>query len=94
MSTADVHRCYAAGCAVLVPRGRLMCSPHWALVPGKVQQSVWRAWRAFVVPQLRADPAVRDGYRNAIEAARDAVAARAKAQTEPVQVVMFPEGKR
>ena len=30
-----------------VPRGRLMCPPHWRLVPKPMQLRVWRTWEAL-----------------------------------------------
>jgi hypothetical protein len=32
-----VHRCVVPGCRVALPRHLLMCSPHWALVPGALR---------------------------------------------------------
>ena len=77
-----------AVCARLVPHGRLMCSPHWHLVPKPLQVAVWRTWQAYGarknptegLAQLRA-------YRQAADAAIEAVQARLQVQpsTPPSQ---------
>jgi hypothetical protein len=38
------HRCPATGCKIPVDADKLMCGPHWAMVPGPLQKAVYRAW--------------------------------------------------
>jgi hypothetical protein len=44
-SRERVHDCPVAGCAVKVPRTRLMCKGHWYSVPKPLRDEVWRAYR-------------------------------------------------
>ncbi len=46
MVTAQRHTCHAHGCPVVVPPKRLMCKPHWCLVPKPLQKGVWDNYRA------------------------------------------------
>ena len=40
-----VHLCPAEGCRRRVPSPRLMCSPHWRMVPLEIQRAVCNAYR-------------------------------------------------
>jgi hypothetical protein len=47
--------CEVPGCEVEQGRNRPVCSPHWAAVPGPIQQMWWRQYRsgdAFTVGWL------------------------------------------
>lgn len=70
-----------AVCDRLVPHGRLMCSPHWHLVPKPQQVAVWRTWRAFGARKNATEGVglLRE-YRQAADAAIEAVQARLQAQ--------------
>lgn len=39
--------CPIDGCSATAPRGKLMCKPHWRMVPLDVQQEVHRTWGEF-----------------------------------------------
>jgi hypothetical protein len=43
MSTA--HDCPIDGCQHQVPRNKLMCVRHWALVPSELGKAVYAAWK-------------------------------------------------
>lgn len=49
MSSFTVHAngAQCTVCKTSVPRGRLMCPPHWRLVPKPMQLRVWRTWEAL-----------------------------------------------
>jgi len=74
------HRCAAVGCQHLVQPGFLMCVTHWRMVPAKLQRDVWTAWREFRRTSHRANPAALQLYRQAVQAAIDAVHAKGLAR--------------
>lgn len=39
------HTCHATACVTEVPRERLFCSKHWYMLPYRMRQDVWRAYR-------------------------------------------------
>lgn len=39
------HECPANGCRTRVRPDKLLCGPHWALVPGVLARAVYAAWR-------------------------------------------------
>lgn len=39
------HRCHVPNCPITVPRWKLMCGRHWAMVPATIQQAVRRHYR-------------------------------------------------
>jgi hypothetical protein len=39
------HRCFAHGCARVIPLSRLMCRTHWMQVPVSLQLALLRAWK-------------------------------------------------
>jgi hypothetical protein len=40
------HVCPVGGCRESVRADRLMCRPHWYLVPRPLRDAVWAAWRS------------------------------------------------
>ncbi len=66
----SAHLCHAKGCAREVPPARLMCKPHWWMVPQELRIAVRREY----VPgqERRKDPTV--AYLEAAAAAIEAVA--------------------
>jgi hypothetical protein len=34
-------------CGAEIPSERLLCAPHWRILPWKVKQEVWAAWDAY-----------------------------------------------
>lgn len=40
------HNCPIAGCPQMVRRDLLMCRPHWAQVPARLQREVYAAYTA------------------------------------------------
>lgn len=38
------HKCPVRGCTLIVRNDRVMCGPHWGLVPTVVQRAVWREY--------------------------------------------------
>lgn len=41
----EQHLCHAVGCNERVLPSRLMCPPHWFMVPRALRTRVWRAYR-------------------------------------------------
>jgi hypothetical protein len=39
------HTCHAIGCNRDIPPERLMCYPHWKMVPKYLQRRVWATYR-------------------------------------------------
>ena len=39
--------CYVPQCGARIPKGRLMCGPHWGRVPIKARGAVWAALDAW-----------------------------------------------
>lgn len=39
------HTCHVPDCKMEVPPERLMCYPHWKMVPKDLQAAVWRHYR-------------------------------------------------
>jgi hypothetical protein len=37
--------CDAPGCAIVVPRGKLMCRDHWYATPRPLRQEISAAWK-------------------------------------------------
>jgi hypothetical protein len=37
--------CSAPGCSIEVPRGKLMCRPHWFALPRPLRTEINAAWR-------------------------------------------------
>lgn len=65
------HLCVVPDCAEGVPQGRLMCLPHWELVPGELRRAVWRTWK--ILKLNFGDPVSRNRYNEARDAAVKAV---------------------
>lgn len=57
------HECFVTGCYRRIPRDKLMCGRHWAMVPPQYQKAVWRAWRQGTMRE----------YTEAVGAAREEV---------------------
>lgn len=51
--------CDAPGCKVEIPRGRLMCRPHWFAVPRPLRLAISAAWK---------ERRIRDWSANCLEA--------------------------
>ena len=62
-----MHRCPIGDCTVQVPAERLMCPPHWQLVPAKLKRALRRVWRNGQGAGTRAH---RSAVRACIHAAR------------------------
>lgn len=43
------HVCPIEDCIARVPESRLMCPPHWRLVPKDLADELYRAWRRGTV---------------------------------------------
>lgn len=41
----NVHKCPVPGCKAVITTKRLMCLIHWQMVPGPLQNAVYRTWR-------------------------------------------------
>lgn len=66
------HKCHARGCDAEVPPARLMCGPHWRLVPQPLKDAVWATYRRG--QEITKTPTAE--YLEAAKAAIEAVAAR------------------
>lgn len=76
MATPIVHICPVPGCKAVVMPTKLLCLPHWMLVPQPLQLTVYRCWatlRKARKPNLVM--AATRAYRKARQAAIDAVVA-------------------
>lgn len=85
-----LHPCSV--CGKPVPRGRLMCAPHWRLVPLPLQREVWAAWGSFQAAES-AHRSLRCMalYRKAADAAT-AWVAEAQPPFKPVPTPTTTEG--
>lgn len=63
------HPCPITVCGLRIPHNKLMCRPHWAMVPASLQRAVYAAWAGG----LGAGSKV---HRDAVQAAIDAVKAK------------------
>lgn len=39
------HTCHAIGCKKVIPPERLMCGPHWFMVPRNLRDRIWATYR-------------------------------------------------
>lgn len=39
------HLCHASHCRVEVPPSKFMCKKHWAMLPKKMQDDIWNAYK-------------------------------------------------
>lgn len=67
------HPCAAGPCTLRIAASKLMCSPHWAMVPPDVQKAVYATW-------ARGIGAGSAGHRKAVKAAINAVDAQLAGQ--------------
>lgn len=67
------HRCAAIRCEHIIPPEMLMCYAHWKKVPKPIQNEVWRTYRKGQENDLSL---IGPGYREAVRAAVEAVAAK------------------
>lgn len=61
---AGSHQCPARDCGQQVGPGRLMCRPHWYMVPRPLRDAMWATWRSgqgagTEAHQLACDAAIR-----------------------------------
>lgn len=73
------HLCHAVGCNIRVPPNRLMCAPHWFMVPHPLRREVWRQYR----PGQEEDKKPTAAYLNAAREAINAVALQEGQQPIP-----------
>jgi hypothetical protein len=75
------------GCSVcghLVPRARLMCPPHWRLVPTAMQVQVYSSFKRFQQAESSTQALARlTEYRQATDAANTVVLAALRGQQQP-----------
>lgn len=62
------HLCHAVGCNIRVPANRLMCAPHWFMVPADMRRRVWQTYRFEQEIDGKPSKAYRDAAREAINA--------------------------
>lgn len=72
----EQHLCHAVGCNVRTLPNRLMCPPHWFMVPPEIRRRVWQLYR----PGQEEDHAPSQPY---IDAAREAINAVARQENQP-----------
>ena len=41
-------RCPATDCEMEIPPDRVMCRPHWFMVPKDIRAEVWSAWQTVL----------------------------------------------
>jgi len=71
------HLCHAIDCNIRVPANRLMCAPHWFMVPRILRTEVWRTYR----PGQERDKSPSRAY---LDAAREAINVVAMAEGKPL----------
>ena len=76
------HYCHATACQTPVPRERLMCEPHWRMVPLATQRQVWATYRPGQCDDMNPRPAY-------CRAARDAVVAVASREGREPDVRLY-----
>lgn len=68
--------CSAGGCCSSIPRGRLMCRPHWFALPKPLRDAINENWKAR---------RIREWSANCLEARAYLAGARAPAMVTPEQ---------
>lgn len=53
-----MHKCPIRSCERQLPHARLMCWPHWRLVPAMLKQAVYDAYHRFGVGTVQHGQAV------------------------------------
>jgi len=81
---SPAHRCHARGCRAPCPPERLMCGPHWRMVPADLQRAVWAAYR----PGQCDDKSPSAAWHEAADAA---IAAVAEAEAPAPSSSLSPE---
>lgn len=84
--TEAIHGC--AICARPIPRGKLMCWPHWRLVPRNRQQDVYRTWGNLLYGVRRQTADALTDYQTAKQAAIHAIHA-----VQPAAQATTPTGE-
>lgn len=46
MNPNNSVKCAAIGCRCYIPRGRLMCFPHWAMLPADLKRRISISYKA------------------------------------------------
>jgi hypothetical protein len=65
-----MSECAADGCGKHVPKGMLMCKPHWFVVSKSTRDEVWLTWRVL---EREKSPETIAAYREARDKAIDEV---------------------
>lgn len=63
--TAGTHECPGTGCTRRVAHGKLACRAHWFMIPRRLRDAVWDAYRFGAGA---GSPAHRQAMADAIEA--------------------------
>lgn len=71
------HTCHADGCEEPVPEWKLMCQPHWRMVPKRFKDAVWATYR-------RGQEIDKNPTREYLLAARGAINAVAMKEGRPI----------
>ena len=70
---AKIGRCQVRRCDVRISLDKLMCAPHWHLVPKPLQRAVYDAWETLKTERCSVN---REAHRQACLAAIAAVDAQ------------------
>jgi hypothetical protein len=68
-----VCTCLAIGCQQSIKAPLLMCVDHWRMVPAALRRQAWQSYR-----RLQHDPSAAQAHASAVQAAVDAVHAKAR----------------
>lgn len=74
------HHCHAIGCNVPVEPWRLMCLPHWRMVPPALRADVWHFYRRGQERDKNPSPEWLLAARAAIDAVAEKEARAKEAQ--------------
>ena len=70
LGQSTAHICPVARCHVTVRADRLMCAPHWRMVPYRLRALIWSTWRSGAGA---GSPEHRDACADAVLAVNEAL---------------------
>ena len=60
------HHCHATGCNVAVPPEMFACKRHWYLLPKRLRDAIWAAYRPGQCDDWQISKAYADAAREAV----------------------------
>lgn len=85
---SEGRECPIPGCETLIPFDKLVCHPHWCLVPGPLRRRVLETWRdrQRATAQFRAHRISQSDYLWTAQAHQDATRAALEAVAQHLAV--------